>query len=59
MEEIILGGTKYIHKVENGKDYLIDNSNRPVKINIRFTRDSAKNEQAKKGLKTFFTEILA
>lgn len=57
--EIIIGKTKYTHVVKNDKDYLIDISNKPIKINFRFTRDSEKNEKAKNGLKTFFTEILS
>lgn len=58
LQEVTLGKTKYLYKYDQEKDYLIDTSNNPIKINIRFTRDKAKNDRAKKGLTQFFTEIL-
>lgn len=55
--EIVLGKTKYLYKTDNEKDYLIDDSNNKIKINISFTRDAAKNKEAIDGLKKFFTEL--
>lgn len=57
LHEIVLGKTKYLHKADDEKDYLIDNSNNEVKINISFSRNPAKNKKAHDGLKAFFTEL--
>lgn len=57
LHEIVLGETKYLHKAEDGKDYLIDKSNNTVKVNISFSRDSAKHKDAIEGLRKFFTEL--
>ncbi len=57
MQEIVLGGKKYLHKADNEKDYLIDNSDNKVKINITFSKDKQKNKEAIDGLKKFFTEL--
>lgn len=55
--EIIFGKRKYLHKTDDEYDYLIDNTNNKIKINLKFTKDTAKNEEAINGLKTFFTGI--
>ena len=55
--EIIFGGTKYIHKTDTEFDYLIDNSDNGVKVNLKFSKDKEKNLVAKNGLKTFFSRI--
>lgn len=57
MKEIALGETKYLHKMDKEYDYLIDNSNNKVKVNLRFTKSKDKNELAKKGIKAFFSGI--
>lgn len=56
-DEFILGKIKYTHKTDEEYDYLIDNSNNKVKVNLKFTKNPAKNEEALKGLKVFFTGI--
>lgn len=55
--EITLGETKYLHKMDTEYDYLIDNSDNTVKINLKFTKNKEKNEMAKSGLKAFFLEL--
>lgn len=57
MEEVILGETRYIFKSDGDKDYLIDNSNSSIRINISFSKNQEKNKKAKEGLKAFFTEL--
>lgn len=57
LEEIIFGDTKYLHKMDEEYDYLIDNSDNKVKVNLRFTKNPEKNEMAKNGLKVFFLGI--
>lgn len=57
LHEIVLGETKYVHKSNDEKDYLIDQSKNGVKINFSFSKDSAKNKEAIDGLKKFFTEL--
>jgi hypothetical protein len=55
--EVFLGDTKYIYKSDEKKDYLIDNSNNKIKINISFSKNSENNKKAKDGLKAFFSEL--
>lgn len=57
MKEVIIGNTKYIHKMGKDFDYLVDNSDNKIKVNLKFTKNKEKNEKAKDGLKTFFTEL--
>ncbi|WP_410989178.1 hypothetical protein [Bacillus cereus] len=57
MEEIVFGEVKYLYRTDSEHDYLIDNSNNKVKVNLRFTKNKDKNEMAKNGLKTFFSGI--
>ncbi|PFM31012.1 hypothetical protein [Bacillus cereus] len=57
MEEIVFGKVKYLYRTDSEHDYLIDNSNNKVKVNLRFTKNKGKNEMAKNGLKTFFSGI--
>jgi hypothetical protein len=57
LNEIVIGNTKYLHSSDTEYDYLKDNSNNQIKVNLRFTKSKEKNEEALKGLKTFFTGI--
>lgn len=55
--EVILGETRYIYKSDEDKDYLVDNSNNRIRINLSFSKNPEKNKKAKDGLKVFFTEL--
>ncbi|HDR4913358.1 TPA: hypothetical protein ROY02_003806 [Bacillus cereus] len=57
LEEIVFGKAKYLYRTDSEHDYLIDNSNNKVKVNLRFTKNKDKNEIAINGLKTFFSGI--
>lgn len=58
MNEMNIGGVKYLHKLNDQFDYLIDRSNNGVKIHLKFTKDQEKRNEAKNALKTFFIELL-
>ena len=55
--EVNIGEKKYIHRSDAEYDYLTDDSNNKIKVNLRFTKNKDKNEIAKNGLKTFFSRI--
>lgn len=57
MKEIVFGETLYLHRMDEENDYLIDNSDNKIKVNLIFTKNREKNEMAKNGLKIFFSEI--
>ncbi|MGG0460282.1 hypothetical protein [Priestia aryabhattai] len=57
LEKIEFGNKKYLYKTDTEYDYLIDNSNSKVKVNLRFTKNVKKNERAKDGIKQFFLGI--
>jgi hypothetical protein len=57
LDEIVFGNTTYLHKTDTEYDYLIDNSNNKIKVNLRFTKSKEKNEKAKEGIRAFFSGI--
>lgn len=56
--EIDLDGVKYLHKQDEGFDYLMDISENEVKIHLKFTKNHQKRNEAKNAIKTFLLEIL-
>ncbi|MFC5541386.1 MAG: hypothetical protein C0P75_003375 [Bacilli bacterium] len=56
--EMVIGGVKYLHKSDDGFDYLTDLSDNEVKIHLKFTKDEEKRKEARNALKTFFLELL-
>lgn len=57
LNEVVLGRIMYLHKADEKYDYLMDNSDNKIKVNLIFTKNKEKNEMAKNGLKVFFSEI--
>lgn len=54
---IVFGETKYVHSADEENDYLLDDSDNKVKVNLTFSKSKVKNELAKKGLKAFFRGV--
>ncbi|WP_310877816.1 hypothetical protein [Priestia megaterium] len=55
--EVVLGEIKYSHKTDEKYDYLTDESDNEIKVNLRFTKNNQKNKIAMNGLKAFFLGI--
>ena len=55
--EVNIDGVKYLYKLDNQYDYLMDISNNEVKIHLTFTKDQEKRNEAKNASKTLFSEL--
>ncbi|MEY2196879.1 hypothetical protein AB7942_29840 [Neobacillus sp. BF23-41] len=56
-KQLVFNNREYHVTEDTEKVIFKDNSNRPVKVNFSFSKDTNKNKIAKDGLTIFFTEV--